>query len=94
MLSEAEVYAILREYKEILPFLPIVLASADGLMSDDQPRYTKMQKFVEGSQWEHHTQWLRKPVRHRVVQELTLPLRMVRNDKQLLEAICNVLTGT
>ena len=94
MLSEAEAYAILREYKEILPFLPVVLASADGLMSDDQPQYTKMQEFVEGSQWEHHTQWLRKPVRHRVVQELALPLRMVRNDKQLLEAIRNVLIGT
>ncbi|KAI0089876.1 hypothetical protein BDY19DRAFT_992828 [Irpex rosettiformis] len=91
MLSEAEVYAILRENKELLPLLPVVLACGDALLSDGQVQCTKTQDCVEGTQWVHHTAWLRKLIRHRVIQELAFPLHMVRNSKQLLEAIRNIL---
>ena len=94
ILSEAEVYRILRQYKEILPFLPIILASGDALLSDGQPQCTKTQDHVGGFQWVHQTTWIRKHIRHRVIQRLALPLRMVRTDKELLEAIRNVLIGT
>ncbi|KAI0089849.1 hypothetical protein BDY19DRAFT_88432, partial [Irpex rosettiformis] len=91
MLSEAEVYAILRQNKELLPLLPVVLACGDALLSDGQVQCTKTQDCVEGTQWAHHTAWLRRLIRHRVVQKLAFPLHTVQNSKQLLEAICNIL---
>ena len=93
ILSEADVYRILRGHKEIRSFLPVVLASGDVFIKDSQPQCTKTQDYVEGSQWGHQTTWIRKHIRHRVVQKLALPLRMVQTDKELLEAIRNVLIG-
>ncbi|KAI0089864.1 hypothetical protein BDY19DRAFT_89279 [Irpex rosettiformis] len=91
MLSEAEIYAILRGNEELLPLLPVVLACGDVLLSGGQVQCTKTQDSAEDNQWVHHSARLRKLTRHRVIQELAFPLHMVQNSKQLLGAVRNTL---
>ncbi|KAI0089850.1 hypothetical protein BDY19DRAFT_941111 [Irpex rosettiformis] len=90
-ISEADAYAILNECR--IPFLPVVCAGGDVLQSDGSVQSTMTQKYVDDglSSTMLCTTWLRRHIRHRVVQHLALPLRMVRNAKELLIAIRNVL---
>ncbi|KAI0693651.1 hypothetical protein BC835DRAFT_1352886 [Cytidiella melzeri] len=89
VMSEAAVYAVLQ--KKFVPFLPSVLVSGDVCLSTGHVQCTLTQDYAEGYAWSRPTAWLRRHVRHRVVQHLALPLRMVRNSKELVRAIRNVL---
>ncbi|KAI0693649.1 hypothetical protein BC835DRAFT_1352879 [Cytidiella melzeri] len=89
VMSEAAVYAVLE--KNFVPFLPSVLVSGDVCLSTGHVQCTLTQDYAEGYAWSRPTAWLRRHVRHRVVQHLALPLRMVRNSKELVRAIRNVL---
>ncbi|KAI0693661.1 hypothetical protein BC835DRAFT_1352953 [Cytidiella melzeri] len=89
VMSEAAVYAVLQ--KNFVPFLPSVLVSGDVCLSTGHVQCTLTQDYAEGYAWSRPTAWLRRHVRHRVVQHLALPLRMVRNSKELVRAIRNVL---
>ncbi|KAI0089840.1 hypothetical protein BDY19DRAFT_941069 [Irpex rosettiformis] len=94
LLSEAEAYGILGglNLEVLASLLPIVLASGDVTLLDGTPQCTLTQDFADPKyQWFRPTAWLRKHLRHRVVQELALPLRMVRNSLELLKAIRNTL---
>ncbi|KAI0089841.1 hypothetical protein BDY19DRAFT_905574 [Irpex rosettiformis] len=94
-LSEAEAYTILRglNLESLTPLLPVIYASGDVYLSDGTPQCTLTQDLADPRyQSSQYTgEWLGKHTRHRVVQEIALPLRMVRNAKDLLKAIRNTL---
>ncbi|PSR76425.1 hypothetical protein PHLCEN_2v8460 [Hermanssonia centrifuga] len=89
-LSEKEAYEILGEHK--IPYVPTVLIAEDVLSSTGEPQQTVTQDYSEipfGSRCAH----LRPHIHHRIVQELALPLVMMRRSKQLVQAIRNTLVA-
>ncbi|KAI0809056.1 hypothetical protein BC629DRAFT_1732418 [Irpex lacteus] len=95
LFSEAQIYKDLHglNLDRLKSLLPTVLVSGDVRLSNKKSlQRTQTQKFADPKyQWFRPTAWLREHIRHRVVQELALPLHMVRNSKELLQAICNAL---
>lgn len=81
--SEAAAYDSLRELgsDHLNALLPGVIACGDVRQSDGSAQRT----LTTDPQWRY--------IRQRVVQELALPLCMVQNSKQLLQAIRNTLEG-
>lgn len=97
LFSEAKIYEDLYglNLDRLKSLLPTVLVSGDVRLSDKKSlQCTRTQEFADPKyQWFRPTAWLREHIRHRVVQELALPLHMVRNSKELLQAIRNALEG-
>ncbi len=89
-LSEREAYEQLKGHG--VPHLPTVIAAADVMDLTGNYQRTLTQDFA-GHSWCRPHDSLRLLVHHRVVQELALPLSMVRNSKQLVKAIRNALVG-
>ncbi len=89
-LSESEAYEHLKGHD--VPHLPTIIAAADVMDLTGNPQRTVTQDFADHSWCLPHDSF-RLLVHHRVMQELALPLSMVRNSKQLVQAIRNALVG-
>ncbi|THG96898.1 hypothetical protein EW026_g5017 [Hermanssonia centrifuga] len=89
-LSEKEAYETLAEHK--VPYVPTFLIAEDVRSSTGEPQRTMTQDYSDipfGSRCAH----LRPHIHHRIVQELALPLVMMRRSKQLVQAIRNTLVA-
>ncbi len=89
-LSESEAYERLEGHG--VPHLPTVIAAADVMDPTGIYQRTLTQDFAAHAWCRPHDS-LRLLVHHRVIQELALPLSMVRNSKQLVKAIRDALVG-
>lgn len=90
-ISEAEIYEHLAQHAELRKYLPIIISCGD-VAGTDGTLQTKTQD-IKDCPWVPRPEWLRRHVLHRIVQELAIPLNMVRSSKELLIAIRNVLIG-
>lgn len=91
--SEAQIYEILRKHKSLEPYLPVIFAAGDVYGADPGAALHTKTQDMKDCQWVPGPEWFRRYVRHRVVQKLAIPLHMLRNSKQLLQTIRNILTG-
>ncbi|KAI0341720.1 hypothetical protein BDW22DRAFT_1358563 [Trametopsis cervina] len=89
-LSEAQAYERLKDH--VFQFLPYVVISGDVSFPGGKRQCTKTQLYTARAyEWSRPGAWPRNHIHHRIVQQLALPLHLVRNSRQLTRAIRNTL---
>ena len=89
---EFETYETLRRHN--VQHVPQILYGGDVLDDHGKPQETVTQMYTENEyEWQVIAATYEKHIHHRIVQEIAYPLETACNDKELIQALYDVLQG-